>query len=191
MSSRIERLRDEIAILEYRAGDVDALGGLISRWQERIYRYICAIVREREAAWDVSQEVWLAALAALRKGSKIACFEAWLYRLAHNKAVSHLRGKRRRTRALEALRDAAPQDASEGSDTAEAGESVQLVHECLQALGVAQREAVTLFYLEDLTVEEIAGILAAPPGTVQSRLHYARAKLRECLSRKGYRHGER
>ena len=55
MTGRTEELQDEILVLEYRSGDVEALGTLVSRWQTRIYCYIHLMVQDHSAAWDVSQ----------------------------------------------------------------------------------------------------------------------------------------
>ena len=82
MSSREERLRDEILILEYRSGDKRALERLVSRWQPRVYRYVLAMLQEENAAWDVSQDVWLAAVTGLDKVKPIQNFPAWLCRVA-------------------------------------------------------------------------------------------------------------
>ncbi len=191
MSTSAERLKDEIAILEYRAGNVDALGGLISRWQARIHWYLIALLQDQEAAWDVSQEVWLAAISGFRKRVRVQTFAAWLYRVAHNKAISHLRRKKR----LDELEESLPEPVGEAGggslNPVLAAEEAGAVRECLLELPLGQREVLSLFYMEDLSLEEIAGILDLPKGTVQSRLHYGRMRMKEALMRKGHSHESR
>ncbi len=189
MSRRVDRIQDEILILEYRAGDGGALERLISRWHMRTYYYVLTMVRDRTAAWDLSQEVWLGVIAGLGKLRRVENFSAWLYRIAHNKAVSYLRKKHQLDEHEEALSEPVEERVEEGRDPLCTAEDAQLVHECLQELPLGQRECLSLFYLDDLSLEEIARVLKVPRGTVQSRLHYGRIKIREWLLNKGYSHG--
>jgi len=191
VSPRVERLRDEILILEYRAGDLGALEQLIARWQARIYWYIATTLQDRDAAWDVSQETWLAAIQGLGKRRLVQNFAAWLYGIAHNKAISHLRKKGRLDRHEGTLPEAVEDRPAEADDPVGVAEDAQLVHGCLHRLPLAQREALSLFYLDDLSLAEIARILDVPQGTVQSRLHYGRTKMKDLLLKKGYSRDER
>ncbi len=186
MSNEVERLQDEIAILEYRRGDASALEGLIKRWQRRLYVYVRAVLSDQEAAWDISQEVWLSVVKALRGRREIRSFAAWLYGIAHNKSVTHLRktGRLKEGVGAEPLEDeAVPDDAP---DLVSAADDARVLREALAEVPLAQREALTLFYLDEMSLREIGGILAVPVGTVQSRLHHGRMRLKAILSRKGY-----
>lgn len=189
MPSRVEELRDEVDILEYRGGNAAALGRLISRWQARMYVYILAMVENRDEAWDVSQELWLSVTDALGGSGGIRRFTPWLYRVAHNKCVSHLRKRHRPGRGEEAAAEGAAEE-GEGLDAIVVrAEDARLVREALGELSMPLREALHLSYMDGLTLEEVAGVLGVPLGTVQSRLHYGRRKLKEALTRKGYRNG--
>ena len=191
MSQYVDRLQDDILILEYRAGDVKALETLISRWQTRIYCYVLTLVRDETSAWDVCQDAWLAAVTGLSKTRQIRNFPAWLYRIAHDKAVSHLRKTRRRQEQKEALARAAEDGSQDEPDPVAEADDARLVHECLQTLPLPQREVLGLFYLDDLSLRDIADILDVPRGTVQSRLHYGRIKMKEVLLKRGYSHDGR
>lgn len=186
VKSSVEKLRDQIAVLEYRAGDVDALAGLISRWQARIYSYISAMLRDRNAAWDVSQEVWMAVIRALSGRAEIEDFGAWLYGTARNQCFRHLKRERRLEDSHGEAADAAEVERDDAGTTVFAWEDAAAVRECLLDLSLPLREAMFLFYMDGLTIEDVAGVLGIPRGTVQSRLHYGRRKLREMLERKGY-----
>ena len=189
MSGNVERLRDEIAVLEYRRGDTGALAELVSRWQRRIWVYISAMLCDDEAAWDVSQEVWVAVVKALGGRKEIRCFSAWLYRTAHNRCVSYLR-RRGRQREIEDKRTDGVENAIAPEGEAIFGaEEAQFVCEAMTKLPLLQREALTLFYLDDMSLKEIGAVLGAPVGTVQSRLHHGRLKLKAILLRKGSCHG--
>ncbi len=188
MSRRTERIQDEILILEYRAGDLSALQTLISRWQRRIYYYVFTLVQDRTMAWDLSQEVWLAVIAGLGKLRCVENFSSWIYRIARNKAASHIRKKRRVELSEETYSETAEERAEPPPDRLCAAEDARLVHECLLELPLAQRESLSLFYLDDLSLDEIARLLEVPRGTVQSRLHYGRMKMGQLLLKKGYSH---
>ncbi len=190
MSGRAARLRDEILILEYRSGDRGALERLIAAWQPRVYWYVLATLQDENAAWDVSQEVWLAAVSSLDKRRPIHNFAAWIYRVAHNKAISYLRKKGLLNEREAALPDIVEQPDDADRDPVCNGEDAHLVHECLRRIPVAQRSALILFYLDDLSLEEISQVLDVPRGTVQSRLHHGRQKMRQLLLKKGYYHGQ-
>ena len=188
MSSHAERLRGEILILEHRSGDKRALERLVSRWQPRVYRYVLAMLQEENAAWDVSQDVWLAAVTGLDKVKPIQNFPAWLCRVAHNKAISYLRKKGQLNQRETTLPDVDKQPDNPGRDPVCKAEDASLVHECLRRIPVAQRSTLILFYVEDLSLEEISQVLEVPRGTVQSRLHHGRQKMKIFLSEKGYCH---
>jgi len=191
VSRRVDRLRDEIEILEYRAGNTSALEKLISRWQAPVYWYLLTMVEDRSAVWDVSQEVWLATVRGLARLKRTENFTAWLYSIAHNKAVSYLRKKRLIADAKDLLLESAPESYSSDPDPSLLAEDASMVHECLHELPLPQRECLSLFYLDDLSLDEIARVLEVPRGTVQSRLHHGRVKMKELLVRKGYDHEQR
>lgn len=186
MSKRIDRLTDEIAILEYRSGDVEAFGRLMRRWQKRIFRYIFAILADEHHALDVSQEVWMAVVAMIRRRREVKNFPALIYAIARNKSFSHLRKYKRRHRTT-SLGEGEQTLAAPGSQ-ADQVETSDFVRSGLGELSVEHREALTLFYLEGMSIAEIAGILHVPDGTVRSRLHNGREKLRAVFSVKGYHH---
>jgi len=165
MSRRVEQLQDEVLVLEYRAGDIGALEQLISHWQPRIYTYVLTMLGDEEAAWDVSQEVWMGAISGLGKRKRIENFAGWIYRVAHNKAISHLRKKKRLKEREEKLPEVVEGEGDEAVELAFAAEDAGLVRECL---------------------DEIGRILSVAKGTVQSRLHYGRKKMKELLLKGGY-----
>lgn len=186
MGGRTDQLRDEVDILEYRRGDVEALTRLISRWQPRVYGYILSMIGDRDEAWDISQELWLSVLSALGGGKGIGHFAAWLYPVAHNKCISHLRKKRRLPKAEEAPFEDADGRAKTTEEVTFRAEDARAVRECLGDLSLVLRETMLLFYMDGLSLEDVARVLHVPLGTAQSRLHYGRRKLKDMLRRKGY-----
>lgn len=186
MAKLVDQLRDEVDILAYRAGDIEALGRLITRWQARIYSYVLAMIGNRDAAWDISQELWLSVVNRLGRGAEIENFTPWLYRVAHNRCVSHLRKTRRLVEGDAACEDAVD-ERDEGSLTfALRAEDARVVRECLGELTLTLRETMVLFYMDGLSLDDVAEVLGVPRGTVQSRLHYGRLAIKKALVKKGY-----
>ncbi|WP_428308889.1 RNA polymerase sigma factor [Lacipirellula sp.] len=142
---------------------------------------------EHDAA-NVLQEVWLHAfrnIGGLQQGARLA---PWLYTIARRSAMNHYRGVYSRK---EVHADASPSDSPEPiepTDDAFHLENAELIHFGLSRLEVPQRELLTLYFLDDLSIAEIATVLEIPPGTVKSRLAAARRELRRILDEEASRH---
>jgi RNA polymerase sigma-70 factor (ECF subfamily) len=176
-----ERPLDEYLVLLSQAGSTDALDGLARRWTPRLLRYTARVLggstESVEAARDVVQETWVAAIRGLRGLRDPARFPAWIYGIATRKCADAIRTnvRRRRLDGYSAVDDAGPREATvnvERQIDVAAG---------IRQLPPKQRAAVHLFYVEDLSVEEIASALGIPAGTVKSRLHHAREALQRHL----------
>ncbi len=177
MSPRREQsVLDELLVLQCQAGDLDALDELVKRWQPRLWRHVRRLSGADDAAWDLTQEAWLAIVQGIRALADPAMFRAWAYRIAANKCADWLR-RRRRERIDAAEHDLEDQSAS-GSEGAQ--DDLQTA---LKNLSADRREILVFRYLDELSTAEIAAVLGIPEGTVKSRLHHARNHLREVLER--------
>jgi RNA polymerase sigma-70 factor (ECF subfamily) len=112
----------------------------------------------------------------LWKLQSAAAFRVWVYRIAHDQAVSELRRKARRPVMFEDIPTGRPPEPTGDDDTA--FEDAELVHAALVGLSIDHRRVLTLRFLEDMSIEEIAQVVGCGVGTVKSRLHYAKAALR-------------
>lgn len=176
--SEKERIQYELLIARCRRGETRGWNDLIEGWEPRLFYYVRRLVPTEEIAWDVLQETWMKVLRMLPTLRDPRSLPLWLYRISRNTAISALRKQYLDAALLTDVSSSVAHEA-EATSTVEIGtEDAQLVHEAIGKLPVAQRELVTLFYLEDLTVNDIAQLLEVPPGTVKSRLHHARAALR-------------
>ena len=175
-----ETILGELLVLRCRRGDASAWRELIGRWERRLFYYVRRLVGGERDAWDVLQQTWLAAYRAMPSLQEPRALRAWLYRIAHRQAVSHLR----RTGAMPDA-SAEPVDAlsevSEADDDAFPAEAAERVHLGLSKLALAHREVLTLHFLEGMSVGEIATVLDVPAGTVKSRLFHAKRALRAAL----------
>jgi RNA polymerase sigma-70 factor (ECF subfamily) len=146
---------------------------LVTRWQKRLWRYACRLTGDAEAAWEVTQESWLGIVRGIRRLSDPARFRPWAYRIVTNKANDWIKREvRRSVSEREDPVDLPSRDAQQASETAADLEAI------LGRLPERSRTVLTLYYLEELDVSEIAGILDVPGGTIKSRLHTARAEFK-------------
>lgn len=174
------------AIERLKAGDRDAIADVMARYQHRLYRYLVRIVREPAVADDLFQQTWLQIMQKIRRYDSNRSFEAWMFAVAHNIAIDHLR--RQRDRSLDEP-DEFGRPLSDGvaSDLADAFQQLlQFERGTLLATAVARlpaihREVITLRFEENLKLEEIAAIAGAPLSTVKSRLMRALDNLRVAL----------
>ena len=187
-----ERAADLIAIQACLDGDKEAFGVLVHRWQDRIFGAIFRMVRDRETAADLAQETFLKAFTKLASFQGGSAFGTWLYSIALNQVRSEMRrrsaAKNRPPLSLDALRPGDEgQDYDPAGDGPDAVEQLATREHCELLLGAVQqldadyREVIVLREFQDLSYDDIADTLDVPVGTVRSRLHRARADLRERL----------
>lgn len=167
------------------AGDRDAFGALVTRYQDRLFNSLLRVVGAHEDAADAVQDAFVQAYTKLESYRGAAQFYTWLYRIAMNVALS----RRRRRRPMASVDQAKenvgeePLDAAEGpEDAVMSQERVEHVQMALAGLGDEHRNILVLRELEGFAYEEIADILDLPVGTVRSRIFRARVQLKEKLT---------
>jgi len=173
-------------------GDLAAYDELIRRYQDRIYGLAYHLTANHEEANDIAQETFIKAWKALPGFKGDASFYTWIYRIAYNHTLNFLKSRRMRTAHL-SLNDmdlnaennpdlvALASDQTPHRD-ARLTELSERLNTALQKLSEEHRAVVTLHDIEGLPHEEIARIVGVNPGTVRSRLHYARQQLQGWLS---------
>jgi RNA polymerase sigma-70 factor (ECF subfamily) len=169
---------DRDLVLRARQGNVEAYNTLVSRWEKRIYNYLLRITGQAEDCFDLSQDTFLKAYQNLYRLEDAGRFGPWLYRIAHNEAISHLR--RRKPEAELPEGDAEVVSGGRvGMTPVEVGLAVRAA---LERLTPEQREAVVLKVYEGFKFEEIAEILECPASTIKSRVYTGLEALKELLS---------
>jgi RNA polymerase sigma-70 factor, ECF subfamily len=148
---------------------------LQDRYDRRLLYFVRRVLGETEEAFDVVQSVWLHVHRKLPTLGSPAAFRVWLYRIAHAQALSVLRRQSRQPVVVDHVSDDELAEDRPGEGTFADAERV---HAALGGLSVDHRRVLTLRFLEDMTIEDIAAVLECSPGTVKSRLHYAKAALR-------------
>jgi RNA polymerase sigma-70 factor (ECF subfamily) len=186
------RLARDTEVARLKRGDLDALSELITRYQNRVYRFLLRIVREPAEAEDLFQQTWLRLAERIRHFDESRNFEAWLFTLARNLAIDHLRRIR-----PQSLDEPVPGDASGATAVDHLAsrerpviegilerERATRLADALEALPVSYREVVTLRFEEEMKLEEIAQVVGAPLSTVKTRLRRSLEQLRTRLERK-------
>jgi RNA polymerase sigma-70 factor (ECF subfamily) len=177
------RLDEERLIAASRRGDPEAYGGLVRRYQERLYHALFRFLQNAEDAADVVQEAFLSAYLALVDFKGGAKFYTWLYRIAMNHAIDLRRrqGAARRSGAREVEMESPPDPGLGPDRLAMQRDTASLLHRALGRLSQEHRLVLVLKDIEGMSYEEMAEVLEVPIGTVRSRLHRARLELKEVL----------
>jgi RNA polymerase sigma-70 factor, ECF subfamily len=170
-----------------RRGDLDALALLVERYQHRLYRYLLRLVRQQAEAEDLFQQTWLRVASQIRRFDPRRNFDAWLFTLARNLAIDHLRrvhpeslddkDAANSTHTPAALRASDPP----AVEVMIAREHSRFVAAAMENLPILYREVLALRFEEEMKLEEIAQVLDAPLSTVKTRLRRGLENLRETL----------
>lgn len=177
-------LEDTELVRRSREGDPDAFRDLVLRHHPRIFNLIYNMVRDRDDADDLAQEVFIKAFRSLSGFNGDARVYTWLYRIAVNRCLDWLKGRGRHPEV--------PLDRVEGgaafrnTGSADAGVSQQelgrALEQALLTLPPDHRAVVTLREMDGLSYEEIAEVMDCSVGTVKSRLFRARLQLQRLLA---------
>jgi RNA polymerase sigma factor (sigma-70 family) len=183
--TRKDAIYCELLVLRCQRGQKDALEELVSSWEKRLFYYIRRLIDDEQTAWQVLQETWLKVLPGIRKLREPRKLPAWLYSIARKTAISHLRAEYKRQALFETDEIA---NSSEQENCELSLDDAEQIHYGLGRISLPHREILTLFFLQDLSLQEIACVLSVPRGTVKSRLHYARRALRAVLEKEEQRY---
>jgi RNA polymerase sigma-70 factor, ECF subfamily len=190
-SVRSDETTDEELVARAIGGDETAYGKLVTRYSNYVYTIAVRIVGNESDAEDVAQEAFVRAYRALPRFRGDSKFSSWLYRIAANRALTHLKRRRRRVAAVDI--GAGPHVEAEASqvdcrDSDRPDHAVMdsefrsRVRAAVAELPEQYRVVVTLFYLEERSYKEVAETLGIPMGTLKTHLHRARFLLREILT---------
>jgi RNA polymerase sigma-70 factor (ECF subfamily) len=169
------------------AGEVAAFDRLISKYRGRVYGVIYNMTSNREDAADLTQDAFIKAFQSINRFQGQSSFFTWLYRIAINSTLTHLRKNRLRSFfSLEKLDENDRQsseiidaltDKTDSERDAYVRELQEKLNEAMQKLSIKHRTVVTLFEIDGLGHQEIAEVMNCSVGTVRSRLHYAKQLL--------------
>lgn len=175
-------LSEETLVEQAAGGDERAYGVLVKRYYSRLFNFVRSMVRNEELAEDITQESLVKAYFSLKKLQNPGSFKSWLFRIANNNTLDWLRRKRLpQVDVDEHLRESYVDKRSRPEDAVMDDARNAHIHAALNKLKPDQRAILVMCDLQGLSYQEIAEVLKIPFGTVQSRIFYARRKLKEHL----------
>ena len=188
------RLTDQEVVLLARSGREAAYRELIRRYERPDFALLFRMVRDRELAEDLSQETFIKALNAIESYRPEFKFSSWIFKIANNAAIDHLRRRELDTLSLDGSPHAETPEAMQATalqigarqesplDTVEAKELGGEIEAAIGRLRPEYRSCILLRHVEGRAYEEIAEILDLPLGTVKTYIHRARNELRVALA---------
>jgi len=182
LGSQKEVIYYELLVLRCQREDKGALEELIHLFENQIFYYIKRLVGNEADAWNILQETWIKVIRSIKQLRDPKSLPAWLYSIARKTSMSHLRSKYPKEASLDCTKNIAK---IEDTDENLSFDNAEQVHYGLSKISLPHREVLTLFFLQDLTLKQIADVLSISIGTVKSRLHYAKHTLKEVLAKEG------
>ena len=189
MTEKTNELSDERLVEIALDGDEEAYGVIVRRYQRRLAAFLSQLVGDIELARELSQEAFVRAWSALERFDPRYRFSTWLFRIAHNLGIDHLRRRRLHTMPLYrtdsdgdevevVIADAAKDPLGHLENRALSSE----LREVIDGLRPEYRELVLLRHFAGLSYQEIADFMEMPLGTVKNKLFRAHSVLRNALA---------
>jgi RNA polymerase sigma-70 factor (ECF subfamily) len=178
---------DELLILRHQGGDSSALETLAGRWNARLFRHACRLTRDRDLASDALQDAWLAIARGLKRLQDPTRFPGWAHRIVGNKCHDAIRKLQRRRKLKDDVAQEPRKMSVEPASPTTSDPRLVALRTAMAELPDDRRTLLSLFYLEQMNVDQIALALDLPPGTVKSRLFYSRRKLRDAIEKNNHR----
>jgi RNA polymerase sigma-70 factor (ECF subfamily) len=179
MTDQLDLIYERVLVVRCQAGDEAAFAELVARYDARLAYFLRKLVKDR--ADDVLQDVWLDVFRHLPRLADPQAFQAWVYRIARDRAFGLLRKSQRAEVPLGETDVPGESSDENGFDAEDAAR----IHAALDLLPPEQREVLVLRFIESMSYEAIARVTSQALGTVRSRLHYAKRALRNLLHREG------
>ena len=172
--------KDDVSIIirQVLSGDTEAFSLLLERYGGKVYGLVMRLVADELEAEELTQEAFVQAYIHLGEYQGAADFATWLYRIAYNTALMHLRRRRNVLFPIdERLADSVGDDEAEAALAEVTEERIVLLEAALQRLSPDDRMLVTLFYYEERPTRDIAYVLDTTVSNVTTRLHRVRKRL--------------
>ena len=175
-------LNDNEIISKVLSGDHQAYAGLVNRYQSYVFTLTLRMVKSREDAEEVAQDVFIKAYKYLADFKGASKFTTWLYTIVNNTCISFLRKKKLDIHSLDnekVFEVADSQDSGMRANMIEQKSKLAMVNDAINLLNPDDAQIITLFYKAEQSLEETAQILGIETNTAKVRLHRARTRLKE------------
>jgi len=179
-------LGDNEIISRVLKGEQNAYAELVNRYQAYVFTLVLRMIKTREDAEEVAQDVFIKAYRSLADFRGESKFSTWLYTIANTTSITFLRKKKLEVHSLDnekVFEVADSKDSGFRANLVEQKSRVNMVNEAIAMLSPDDAGIITLFYKAEQNLEEIARILRLETNTVKVRLHRARARLKEKMEK--------
>jgi RNA polymerase sigma-70 factor (ECF subfamily) len=171
--------QDEQMVRDVLDGKIESFRAIIDRYQRPVLRMVSNMIYDHHAAEDITQDVFIAVFNKISTFDPMRCrFSTWMFTIARNKSINHLR-RNKKTISMDSLEFVSSSDPSEQICNEE---FLQQMDRALSKLPKGQKRAFMLAEFENLPYEEIAQVECVSIGTIKSRVHRAKKKLRKSLA---------
>lgn len=171
-----EKLKDEILIKKIIEEDKELYSLIIKRYQNKLLRYAKSLLQDEDKAIDIVQESFTKAFINLRGFDLNKKFSSWIYRIIHNEAMNSLNKYKLEISLLPDWDFKSPEDLEKDFEIKDTKKEVE---RCLSEIPIKYSSALSLFYIEEKSYEEISDILSIPMGTVAVRLNRAKKLMKK------------
>jgi len=179
-------LGDNEIISKVLKGEQNAYAELVSRYQAYVFTLVLRMIKSREDAEEIAQDVFVKAYRSLADFRGESKFSTWLYTIANTTSITFLRKKKLAVHSLDnekVFEVADSKDSGFRANLVEQKSRVNMVNEAIAMLSPDDAEIITLFYKAEQNLEEISRILRLETNTVKVRLHRARTRLKEKMEK--------
>lgn len=177
---------DEQIVALVQKGDRDVYALIVERYEQKLLRYAIYLLKDHDVAADIVQDTFIKAYINMQSFNVHKKFSSWIYRIAHNEAMNHIKRSKKSHTFTELDTD---EDDYLAEYTLEKVVDKSLlkasVQKCLQSVDIKHQEIIGLFYFEGLKYEEISDILHMPTSTVGVKVARARKALKQVCQKQG------
>lgn len=177
---------DQVYIDSILNGDASAFAVLVDRYKDLVYTLALRMMKHREEAEEAAQDTFIKVYKSLNKFKGDSKFSTWIYRVAYNTCLDRLKKNKRQqyTVAINEYTEHQVKTLDNALDQIEAKEREQAIQDCLALLPSEDSFLLTLYYFEELSLDEIAKIVGLKPNNVKVKLFRSRKKLATILKEK-------
>ncbi len=176
---KMELYSDTYYIERIQAGDTASFACLLNRYSCQVHSLIFKIVRNREDAEELSQDVFIKVFKRLNSFKGDSSFSTWIYKIAYNTAISETRKRKHEYLAIEEsiINNVSEKAVDEALGRSDSDEQIQKLEAALEKLSPDERAIILLFYMEEKSVDEVVAITGFSVSNVKTKLHRIRKKL--------------
>nr|WP_055445379.1 RNA polymerase sigma factor [Lacinutrix himadriensis] len=178
--------QDQIIIQQILEGDTKAFAVLVDRYKDLVFTLAIQMLKNREEAEEVSQDTFIKVFKKLKNFKGDSKFSTWIYRIGYNTCLDRIKSNKRKqnTVAINEFTAHEVKTLDNALSIMEAQESKQAIQDCLQMLPAADCALLTLYYFEELSLEEIGKVIGVKANHVKVKLFRSRKKLTTILQNK-------